>query len=217
MEAWARLYGEAVQFLCVCVESMEVALAFSQMFDFKAAVNSYIPERSYMPVGFGQLGCSGFIISDSSGCFVSRKTAAYLSYGVGAFENLEKILADELNVVKPSPQEPSTVLKAEIDTIQRLELPSSLGIESMDNEHYACTVVLNDLLQDPILKNLRVALEVLESHFSDEEELMKKHGFGGDPKSSFSPLASHCKDHERILNMGRQLVDEKSSCSATTG
>ena len=40
------------------------------------------------------------------------------------------------------------------------------------------------------------------------QELMKKYGFGVDmdSSSSFSPLVSHTKDHERILNLGRDLL-----------
>ena len=45
-----------------------------------------------MPVGYGQLGCSGFIVSDKDGCFVSRKTRAYLEYGEAAFDYVESIL-----------------------------------------------------------------------------------------------------------------------------
>merc|ERR1719343_1844037 len=49
-----------------------------------------------MPVGYGQLGCSGFVISDANGKFVSRKTAAFLQFGEDAFRHVESILADLL-------------------------------------------------------------------------------------------------------------------------
>ena len=75
MEAWARKMPQ-VQFLCVCVESKEVAIAFHCMFRFEHMVNGYIPSRGYMPVGYGQLGCSGFIVSNKDGYFVSKKTSA---------------------------------------------------------------------------------------------------------------------------------------------
>lgn len=92
MEHWAKAIP-AVQFLCVCVESKRIALAFHNMFRFQKVINSYIPSRDYMPVGFGQLGCSGFIVSDKDGNFVSRKTRAYLQYGDAAFQHVESILA----------------------------------------------------------------------------------------------------------------------------
>jgi len=89
--------------MCVCVESKSVAIMFQQMFFNKSTngvgvVNGYIPSRDYMPVGFGQLGCSGFVISDGNGNFVSRKTAAYLQVGERAFQHVEAILADLLGM-----------------------------------------------------------------------------------------------------------------------
>jgi hypothetical protein len=109
MRHWASTIPN-VQFLEVCVESKAVALNFHSSFgfganendgndnsnseDYKApiVVNGFIPSRPYMPVGFGQLGCSGFVISDAKGNFVSRKTAAYLQYGPQAFRHVESIL-----------------------------------------------------------------------------------------------------------------------------
>ena len=91
MEHWAKTIPDA-QFLCVCVESKQVALAFHKMFRFENCMNGYIPSRPYFPVGYGQLGCSGFIVSDKDGCFVSRKTRAFLQYGEHAFREVEAIL-----------------------------------------------------------------------------------------------------------------------------
>ena len=109
MRHWASTIPN-VQFLEVCVESEAVALNFHRTFGFGAnyandndndngedykspiVVNGFIPSRPYMPVGFGQLGCSGFVISDARGNFVSRKTAAYLQYGPQAFRHVESIL-----------------------------------------------------------------------------------------------------------------------------
>ncbi len=105
MEAWAKSMPQ-VQFLCVCVESEQVAIAFHRMFRFEHAINGYIPSRGYMPVGYGQLGCSGFIVSDKDGCFVSRKTIAYLDYDQQAFRFVEKMLDD---LVPPMIEAPSSV------------------------------------------------------------------------------------------------------------
>jgi hemerythrin len=87
--------GGDVQFLCVCVESLAVAQQFAKMFHFQYAINSYIPSRSYFPRGYGQLGCSGFIIADAYGNFVSRKTRAYLQYGEHAFAHVEQLLNEK--------------------------------------------------------------------------------------------------------------------------
>jgi Hemerythrin HHE cation binding domain len=67
-------------------------MSFGRMFQFQHVLNGYIPGRAYMPVGYGQLGCSGFVISDRQGCFVSRKTNAFLTYGESAFHDVERIL-----------------------------------------------------------------------------------------------------------------------------
>lgn len=282
MEVWAQHYGSAAQFLCVCVESKQVALAFSRMFRLNHAVNAYIPGRDYMPVGYGQLGCSGFIVSDANGRFVSRRTAAFLDYGEQAFRQLEQILAKELSVkyqtnkqaaaggklhpdypyaegneaildgikkdpslngkkvviqsfdtasgrfhvllkddnrglsVLPCSLAPGDSAQSEANSnddsaITSLQVPPSVGVDSMDKEHLACTMVLNELLSDPSMDNLKAAISVLDDHFLHEEELMKQAGFGGDPQSDFSAIASHTKDHQRILNLGRQVLD---SCSA---
>jgi hypothetical protein len=108
MEAWARIMPQ-VQFLCVCVESKEVAIAFHRWFRFEHVVNGYIPSRGYMPVGYGQLGCSGFIVSDKDGYFVSKKTSAYLQYGDDAFEHVEQLL-EELVPALAAPVNPPAPL-----------------------------------------------------------------------------------------------------------
>ena len=91
MEIWACVMPQ-VQFLCVCVESARVAKMFDEMFGFEYATNCFIPSREYLPRGYGQLGCSGFIVADAQGNFVSRKTAAFLSYSEAAFRQVESIL-----------------------------------------------------------------------------------------------------------------------------
>ena len=97
MEYWARSFSEDVQFLCVCVDTQGVAIQFGQMFQFQKVINCYIPSRRYLPVGYGQLGCSGFIVINKDGTtFLSRKTRAYLQYGEDAFPHVEEILSKEL-------------------------------------------------------------------------------------------------------------------------
>jgi hypothetical protein len=113
MRRWASTM-QNVQFLEVCVESEAVALDFHRNYGFgenplvgegqqeheqqrpPVVVNGWIPSRHYMPRGYGQLGCSGFIISDAKGNFVSRKTASFLQFGPQAFQHVESILADLL-------------------------------------------------------------------------------------------------------------------------
>jgi len=78
MKKWSidPRFQQTVQFLTACVELASCALSFHRMFDFGdssgAMINGYIPSGEYMPRGYGQLGCSGFVVSDNQGRFVSR-------------------------------------------------------------------------------------------------------------------------------------------------
>lgn len=127
MRHWASVIPN-VQFLEVCVESEDCALRFHKTFGFgdnpvghdidkdPVVVNGFIPSRPYFPVGFGQLGCSGFVISDVNGNFVSRKTSAYLQYGQDAFRHVESILTDLLiEMENDKPAEVAAPSKTVID------------------------------------------------------------------------------------------------------
>ena len=100
MESWAQRHGDVVRFLCVCVDALGVAKMFDRMFRFEHVLNAYIPSRDYFPEGYGQLGCSGFIVADENGNFISRKTKAYLDVGEEAFLDVERLLAKYIH--KPS-------------------------------------------------------------------------------------------------------------------
>mmetsp|Transcript_28558 Transcript_28558/g.42629 ORF Transcript_28558/g.42629 Transcript_28558/m.42629 type:complete len:248 (+) Transcript_28558:162-905(+) len=210
MEKWARRYGSRVQFLMVCVDGARVAIEFGRMFDLKAVVNCYIPSRGYMPVGFGQLGCSGFIISDEKGYFVSRKTRAYLQYGELAFDHVEQILEKNCLVV-PARHEVlvEEEKKVDEDVLSKNWVMPSVGIQTMDEEHELCEGALSLMLLKPNTQTLTKVMEALTEHFQHEEELMKQAGFGR-PGEPFSPYANHVKDHERILDIGYVELAKKS-------
>lgn len=213
MESWARRYrnNAEVQFLCVCVESKEVALFFSRSFRLENALNSFIPGRSFMPVGYGQLGCSGFIVSNANGYFITRKTTSYLDYGERAFADVEAILDKELDGPEAKPVRKDE--KKEEDNLSEIETPPSVGVQSIDIEHKECTTALNALLQTPSLDNLAKAVDLLAKHFEHEEEIMKAHDFGiAAQGSSFSPLVSHSQDHQRILDIGRGALGNGGGC-----
>lgn len=205
MEKWARMYGSQAQFLMVCVESAGVAVNFGRMFDLKSVVNSYIPSRGYMPVGFGQLGCSGFVVSTDDGCFVSRKTQAYLQYGEEAFTFVEKLLL-KVFAIKPLPRDKPKRKrggeeKKEDDFLNPNWVLPSVGNESMDKEHEDCEEALSNFVSQPSVQSLTKVMELLTAHFQHEELLMKSFGFGR-PGEDFSPYSNHVKDHERILDIG---------------
>ncbi|KAL7522611.1 hypothetical protein ACHAWX_007305 [Stephanocyclus meneghinianus] len=211
MGKWAKRYGSQVQFLMVCVESAGVAIRFGKMFDLSGVVNTIIPSRGYMPVGYGQLGCSGFIISDRNGCFVSRKTKAYLQYGTSAFLDVEEILKMKFAIF-PRDHAPTEEVKAQGEWQDVLHpnwtLPS-VGIPSMDHEHERCEEALSALLRTLDMESLTNVMEMLTEHFQNEESLMRASGFGN-PGESISAFSNHVNDHERILDIGYRALAKLS-------
>jgi len=231
MELWASTIPQ-VQFICVCVESKQVAIMFHQMFSFKHAKNGYIPSNEYMPRGFGQLGCSGFIISDINGNFITRKLSAYLQYGENAFRNVEKILNSELHVMNNDTTTAPPVASADIDLTEEeqpsksksktiiMKPPKSVGVESMDDEHVECTNSFNRVLKDPSYENLDELYTILKMHFEHEENLIGLYSPNSSGSSSFSKLTSHKMDHDRILSIAKneleRVENNAPSASAST-
>lgn len=226
MELWAaELYknNKNVQFVCICVDpNPQVATFFSQMFRFQKVINTHIPSRDYMPRGYGQLGCSGFIVIDHNVCFISRRTTAYLQCGDVAFRDVEKLLAR--HHIYPTPQIQSihpvvdssvvqTGFNVSEQSVKIIELkpPASVGVARMDREHEECTDAFNALLQTPSSTNLQTLLLTLDAHFKHEENLMKKYEFGerkhDESYQQFSALSSHITDHQRILSIGRSELE----------
>lgn len=217
MEKWAESYHQNVQFLCVCVESKNVALAFHHNFGFNYVVNSYIPSRGYMPHGYGQLGCSGFVISDEDGYFITRKSSAFLQYGEEAFRDVERILskymvknvtvAPSQTVVKAAFLTDETVRKAQEEkksdvSDRTVQSVPSVGVDSMDHEHEECTNAFNNVMKDPSLFNLKQLFTILQSHFTHEEALMSQYSDKNN-SGSFSSTKSHKMDHDRILQIAQ--------------
>lgn len=211
MEAWAKSRPEA-QFICVCVDSKGVALQFERMFGFQHALNCWIPSRSYFPVGYGQLGCSGFIVVDAKGCFVSRRTKAFLQYGENAFDHVEELLSKELDSPNKKVIPQAEMNPKEVEEEKQGDVLSSVGVDCMDEEHEKCALAISSLLETFSLEALQKVLVELDDHFKHEERLMKKYGFGNsNGDSDFSAFASHTKDHERILNIGKCEAERLST------
>lgn len=150
MERWARQYPGAT-FLCVCVDKLGVAQQFGRMFYLRAAVNCHIPSREYLPRGYGQLGCSGFVVADGEGNFLSRKTKAYLQYGDVAFEHVEELLASQgvsKEAVIKSSKSTADNKDGRVETVDEkkedgpAEKVPSVGVDSMDDEHERCEAAL---------------------------------------------------------------------------
>jgi hypothetical protein len=223
MERWAKdmRYASSVRFLCVCLDSVRVAQHFGQMFNFQNVVSCHIPSREYFPRNYGQLGCSGFIVADKRGCFVSRKTRAYLQYGDAAFSHVEELLNKQLGFNTTSV--PASICATatsnnEGETTEVVPVPS-VGVESMDNEHASCEEALAVLLRTNSVPALERVMTELVDHFNHEEHVMKAHKFGRaeDLNDVFSPFKSHCKDHERILDIGFRALSQANSTSIACG
>lgn len=235
MESWASgMYkrNPNIQFATICVESKEVAVAFHNMFQFQNVINGYIPSRFYLPVGYGQLGCSGFIVSDAQGCFVSKKTKAFLQFGEDAFRHVEEILeilnprvvledGESGNSDEKKQQEEDAISisstkveEQEVDLKKKIEPPSSVGVDSMDDEHRECTNSFNAAISNPCPDTLFFLFNVLRAHFEHEESLMQQHL---SKVSSFSALDSHIMDHEQILNIAKVELDRVNGCGLSGG
>ena len=81
----------------------------------------------------------------------------------------------------------------------------------MDEEHERCNQTLQIALEQPSLENLsRAVLAEIQNHFAHEEGLLVLHGFGGNPNDPFSALASHTKDHKRILELVEASIQTRS-------
>jgi len=283
MRQWAS-HIPGVQFLEVCVVEEAVALDFHRTFGFgynqqfqgeeekkqidddehPIVLNGWIPSSQYMPVGYGQLGCSGFIIVDADGNFVSKKTASYLQYGQGAFRHVESILTDILIEMAEEAQNSNpgeapaagaieriapamsparrqtpkkqkqggnesdqcrtTTTSSPTTVLTSVEAPSSVGVEAMDAEHQICTDSFNRALKDPCFDTLHEVFELLRSHFAHEEELIAKYAITPEQAASpFSALASHQKDHFRILSIAANELNRVTTkhngggCSTENG
>ena len=169
--------------------------------------NSRTPFR----VRYGQLGCSGFIISDQKGHFVSRKTKAYLDFGDDAYGDVEQILKNTLGISATShTRSHGSSNEGEEDVMSPNFVLPSVGIGIMDHEHTQCELALATLLAEPTAESLTKALAELTGHFQHEEKLMRSNNFGN-PGKEFSPYANHVKDHERILDLGYSELSKYES------
>lgn len=219
MEKWAAKIPQ-VQFLCISVESKYNATDFHSTLHFENVVNAYIPSREYFPVGYGQLGCSGFVISDKDGYFVTRKSSAYLQLGEKAFRKVESLLEtllqnhNEDEECLPFSINHKEEMKSdvEVDSSRIVMTPTSVGVESMDQEHQECTDAFNFAIRNTSFKSFQSLYQTLKSHFDHEEKLL--HKYSHDSSSSFSALSSHCKDHKRILDIAEAEMKRVNGCES---
>ena len=187
--------------MCLCVESIDIARWFRQYTG--SSMNALI-DRENLPNFHVQLGCSGFVIIDEDGKFITTKSKAFLDYGDMAFNDVEVLLRENTSAFPggnnisngqlflPSIQNNSS------ETITT-SLPK-VGHEDMDEEHEEIIRYLKALAQEKSKTALKSLLLEFRAHSEHEEQLMFKLGFGS-RKEELSPLRSHADDHGRIIRL----------------
>lgn len=167
MEAWARgPLGGRADFLCICVDERAVAEMFGRMFEFTSCVNGWIPSQADMP-SYGQLGCSGFILVNGDGSFVSKRTSAFLQQGEGAFRDLEQRL---LPLLAPPQTEATSIERAPQPL--HASYPYAVG----------CVAVVDGLRGAPELNGRKctvLAFDTASGRFNVELIELEEHDKGG--------------------------------------
>lgn len=74
----------------------------------------------------------------------------------------------------------------------------------MDAEHGECAAALQQLAMQQSMPALQAVHFTLSAHFTHEEALMEKHGFGIHADERFSARKTHIEDHHRILRKIQQ-------------
>lgn len=164
-----------------------------------------------------QLGCSGFVVIDGNGKFLTTKTPRFLDYGEEAFFAVEKLLDENIpslrEMISTPGQEQSMQEKAinrDSDKKQSLiaqKLPN-VGHREMDEEHDIIVECLNILARDKTKDALREVSRVFSTHCKNEEKLLLKLGFGGN--TEFSAYKSHSDDHRKIFDLMDSIASRQS-------
>lgn len=206
MNTWSTKLGSSAQFLCICVETMKIAVLFRQ---FTGTSMNALMDPSAPPTFPAQLGCQGFVIIDAEGKFITTRSASFLELSDAAFLDVERKLLEagqaQLSSLSPdtvvfqpssatrdsSPSESKETFPAELYSLPRV------GYADMDAEHEKITAALSDLLKAPSLKKMEIVKNEFYEHSESEEALLEKLGFGDG--GALSALKSHADDHARII------------------
>jgi len=231
MDAWAKRYGDSASFVCVSCAGPQLATQFGNQQRLQHCHNTWV-DQDDMPT-WGQLGCNGFIILDSSHSVVCKASRAYLEVREEAFRHVETLLS-ALIVEKPVPkQEDGSVdpsvggACAQVRFGSKEEEPApaaapgkvaSVKVDVLDEEHERCEAALSRLAEQRNVASLRELLSAYEEHFAHEESLLDKHlyadamdsaGFSADKGAR----TSHFGDHEMMLNAIRKLMSDRAGLS----
>jgi len=196
------------------------------MIGFQNVVNCVLKTPSYRMLGFGQLGCSGFVVVNKDGRFVDTKTKAYLDYGDQAFSHVEALLftliedyedsSGSIGSLRQSSELPvSTTIESSVPHLE------TIGIDSMDQEHRDCSDAMNQVMNDPSKENLKNLHNVVKSHFDHEEKLMNDFFDHSNDSNALSTIRIHANDHSRILDLIESEIhkntNEQNSSSTSCG
>jgi len=240
MDAWAKRYGDSAAFVCVSCAGPQLATQFGNQQRLQHCHNTWV-DQDDMPT-WGQLGCNGFIILDSSHSVVCKASRAYLEVREQAFRHVETLLS-ALIVEKPVPkQEDGSVdpsvggacakvrfgskdaeeekEEEQASKVAKVSKVASVKVAALDDEHEQCEAVLAKLAQQRNAAALQELLSVYEAHFAHEEALLDEHLYAAAKEATgFSAdkgaRTSHFGDHEALLNSIRKMIDDRAGVSAT--
>tara|TARA_B110001452_G_C15228730_1_gene425757 strand:- start:1356 stop:2195 length:840 start_codon:yes stop_codon:yes gene_type:complete len=240
MDAWAKRYGDSAAFICVSCAGPQLATQFGNQQRLQHCHNTWV-DQDDMPT-WGQLGCNGFIILDSSHSVVCKASRAYLEVREQAFRHVETLLS-ALIVEKPVPkQEDGSVdpsvggacakvrfgskdaeeekEEQQVSKVAKVSKVASVKVAALDDEHEQCEAVLAKLAQQRNAAALQELLSVYEEHFAHEEALLDEHLYAAAKEATgFSAdkgaRTSHFGDHEALLNSVRKMIDDRADVSAT--
>jgi len=217
MSAWSAKFNHLATFLCICVDDLRVACWFRQ---FTGSSMNALIDRQNPPTFRVQLGCSGFVIIDENGNFITTKTDAFLDYGDRAFYYVEELLHENSASFRNSNSEQSHVAEekkctsepneTDLDASIRKSLPV-VGHEKMDREHEIIVECLNRLAKEKSKRALEKVLCEFREHSENEEQLLSQLGFIGGDLSAFK---SHADDHKRIIGLMISILEKTAASIA---
>lgn len=93
----------------------------------------------------------------------------------------------------------------------------SVGIKSMDEQHYKMVEIANNLYEsikagkknEALVETFKSLVEYVQTHFSAEEKLME------DNEYPFNQLLKHKQEHQDLIKKIRELFEKAKSGSAT--